>query len=62
VIDAANNQTTLRLAEVDCPEETSVWAQKPNTHFLDAVYLKEVKIHRYRIRIVTAHRQSVLQR
>jgi micrococcal nuclease len=43
VIDAANNQTTLRLAEVDCPEKAQAFGTKAKQFTSDAVYLKEVK-------------------
>lgn len=43
VIDAANNQTTLRLAEVDCPEKTQAFGTKAKQFTSDAVYLKQVK-------------------
>ena len=43
VIDAANNQTTLRLAEVDCPEKKQAFGTKAKQFTSDAVYLKEVK-------------------
>jgi micrococcal nuclease len=43
VIDAANNQTTLRLAEVDCPEKSQAFGSKAKQFTSDAVYLKEVK-------------------
>jgi micrococcal nuclease len=43
VIDAANTQTTLRLAEVDCPEKKQAFGTKAKQFTSDAVYLKEVK-------------------
>ena len=43
LIDAANNQTTLRLAEVDCPEKKQAFGTKAKQFTSDAVYLKEVK-------------------
>ena len=43
VIDTANNQTTLRLAEVDCPEKAQAFGTKARQFTSDAVYLKEVK-------------------
>jgi micrococcal nuclease len=43
VIDTANNQTTLRLAEVDCPEKKQAFGTKAKQFTSDAVYLKEVK-------------------
>jgi endonuclease YncB( thermonuclease family) len=43
VIDAGNNQTTLRLAEVDCPEKKQAFGTKAKQFTSDAVYLKEIK-------------------
>ena len=43
VIDAANIQTTLRLAEVDCPEKAQAFGNKAKQFTSDQVYLKEVK-------------------
>ena len=43
VIDAANNQTTLRLAEVDCPEKSQAFGTKAKQFTSNQVYLKEVK-------------------
>jgi micrococcal nuclease len=43
VIDAANNQTTLRLAEVDCPEKAQAFGTRAKQFTSDAVYLKQVK-------------------
>lgn len=43
VIDAANNQTTLRLAEVDCPEKAQAFGTKAKQFTSDQVYLKVVK-------------------
>jgi micrococcal nuclease len=43
VIDANNTQTTLRLAEVDCPEKKQAFGTKAKQFTSDAVYLKEVK-------------------
>lgn len=43
VIDAANNQSTLRLAEVDCPEKAQAFGTKAKQFTSDAVYLKEIK-------------------
>jgi micrococcal nuclease len=43
VIDAANNQTTLRLAEVDCPEKKQAFGTKAKQFTSDQVYLKEIK-------------------
>ena len=43
VIDASNNQTTLRLAEVDCPEKAQAFGTKAKQFTSDAVYLKEIE-------------------
>jgi micrococcal nuclease len=43
VIDASNNKTTLRLAEVDCPEKAQAFGTKAKQFTSDAVYLKEIK-------------------
>ncbi len=43
VIDATNNQTTLRLAEVDCPEKAQAFGTKAKQFTSDQVYLKQVK-------------------
>ena len=43
VLDSLNYQTTLRLAEVDCPEKAQAFGTKAKQFTSDAVYLKEVK-------------------
>lgn len=43
IIDANNKQTTLRLAEVDCPEKAQAFGTKAKQFTSDAVYLKQVK-------------------
>ncbi len=43
IIDANNIQTTLRLAEVDCPEKAQAFGTKAKQFTSDAVYLKQVK-------------------
>ncbi len=43
VIDAENTQTTLRLAEVDCPEKAQAFGTRAKQFTSDAVYLKQVK-------------------
>jgi micrococcal nuclease len=43
VIDFSNNQTTLRLAEVDCPEKAQAFGTKAKQFTSDQVYLKEIK-------------------
>ena len=42
VLDAANNQTILRLAEVDCPEKAQAFGTKVKQFTSDQVYLKEI--------------------
>ena len=43
VLDAENTQTTLRLAEVDCPEKAQAFGTRAKQFTSDAVYLKEIK-------------------
>jgi micrococcal nuclease len=43
VIDSLNSQTTLRLAEVDCPEKNQPFGTKAKQFTSDQVYLKTVK-------------------
>jgi micrococcal nuclease len=43
VIDSLNTQTTLRLAEVDCPEKNQPFGTKAKQFTSDQVYLKNVK-------------------
>jgi endonuclease YncB( thermonuclease family) len=43
VIDSLNTQTTLRLAEVDCPEKNQPFGTKAKQFTSDQVYLKIVK-------------------
>lgn len=43
VIDASNYQTTLRLAEVDCPEKDQPFGTKAKQFTSDQVYLKTIK-------------------
>jgi micrococcal nuclease len=43
VIDSLNTQTTLRLAEVDCPEKNQPFGTKAKQFTSDQVYLKTVK-------------------
>ena len=43
VIDANNTQTTLRLAEVDCPEKAQAFGTRAKQFTSDQVYLKQVK-------------------
>jgi micrococcal nuclease len=43
VIDSLNNQTTLRLAEVDCPEKSQPFGTKAKKFTSDQIYLKTIK-------------------
>lgn len=43
VIDSLNVQTTLRLAEVDCPEKNQAFGTKAKKFTSDEIYLKQVK-------------------
>ena len=43
VIDVSNTQTTLRLAEVDCPEKAQAFGTRAKQFTSDAVYLKQIK-------------------
>lgn len=43
VIDSLKNQTTLRLAEVDCPEKAQAFGNKAKEFTSDQVYLKQIK-------------------
>jgi endonuclease YncB( thermonuclease family) len=43
VLDSLNNQTTLRLAEVDCPEKNQPFGSKAKQFTSDQVYLKTIK-------------------
>lgn len=43
VIDSSNTQTTLRLAEVDCPEKAQAFGTKAKQFTSDQVYFKQVK-------------------
>lgn len=43
VLDSLNNQTTLRLAEVDCPEKNQPFGTKAKQFTSDQVYLKTIK-------------------
>jgi len=43
VIDSLNTQTTLRLAEVDCPEKNQPFGTKAKQFTSDQVYLKTIK-------------------
>lgn len=43
VIDSVNNQTTLRLAEVDCPEKNQPFGTKAKQFTSDQIYLKTIK-------------------
>lgn len=43
VIDSLNNQITLRLAEVDCPEKNQPFGTKAKQFTSEQVYLKKIK-------------------
>ena len=43
VLDSLNNQTTLRLAEVDCPEKNQPFGTKSKQFTSDQIYLKAIK-------------------
>ena len=43
VLDSLNNQITLRLAEVDCPEKNQPFGTKAKQFTSDQVYLKTIK-------------------
>lgn len=43
VLDSLNNQTMLRLAEVDCPEKNQPFGTKAKQFTSDQIYLKTIK-------------------
>lgn len=43
VLDSLNNQTTLRLAEVDCPEKNQPFGTKAKQFTSDLIYFKTIK-------------------
>ena len=43
VLDSLNNQTTLRLAEVDCPEKNQPFGTKAKQFTSDQIYQKTIK-------------------
>jgi micrococcal nuclease len=43
VLDSLNNQTTLRLAEVDTPEKSQAFGTKAKKFTSDEIYLKTIK-------------------
>jgi micrococcal nuclease len=43
VLDSLNNQITLRLAEVDCPEKRQPFGTKAKHFTSDQIYLKTIK-------------------
>ena len=43
VLDTLNNQTTLRLAEVDTPEKSQAFGTKAKQFTSDQIYLKTIK-------------------
>ena len=43
VLDSLNHQTTLRLAEVDCPEKSQPFGTKATQFTSDQIYRKQIK-------------------
>lgn len=43
VLDSLNNQTTLRLAEIDCPEKSQPFGTKAKQYTSDQIYHKQIK-------------------
>lgn len=43
VLDSLNHQTTLRLAEIDCPEKNQPFGTKAKQFTSDQIYRKEIK-------------------
>lgn len=43
VLDTLNNQTTLRLAEVDCPEKNQPFGTKAKQFTSEQIYMKTIK-------------------
>ena len=43
VLDGLNHQTTLRLAEVDCPEKNQPFGTKAKQFTSDQIYRKQIK-------------------
>lgn len=43
VLDSLNYQTTLRIAEVDCPEKSQAFGTKAKQFTSDEIYLKQIK-------------------
>jgi endonuclease YncB( thermonuclease family) len=43
VLDTLSHQTTLRLAEVDCPEKSQPFGTKSKQFTSDQIYLKTIK-------------------
>jgi micrococcal nuclease len=43
VLDSLNNQTTLRLSEIDCPEKKQPFGTKAKQFTSDKIYRKEIK-------------------
>ncbi len=58
VIDAANTQTTLRLAEVDCPEKKQAFGTKAKQFTSDQVYLKTVT---YKVQTIDRYGRSIAE-
>lgn len=58
VIDAANNQTILRLAEVDCPEKAQAFGNKAKQFTSDQIYLKQIK---YKVTTTDRYGRSIAE-
>jgi micrococcal nuclease len=43
VLDSLNHQTTLRLAEIDCPENSQPFGTKAKQFTSDQIYRKQIK-------------------
>jgi micrococcal nuclease len=43
VLDSLNNQTTLRLAEIDCPENSQPFGNKAKQFTSQEIYRKQIK-------------------
>ena len=56
VLDSLNNQITLRLAEVDCPEKSQPFGTKAKKFTSDQIYLKTIK---YVVTDIDRYRRSI---
>ena len=56
VLDSLNNQITLRLAEVDCPEKSQPFGTKAKQFTSDQIYLKTIK---YVVTDIDRYRRSI---